>query len=77
LVHSGVWHPADGQSKEGKNLLFLRKKKQKDFLPFGSQRLAPPRTKVAKVFCFFFSKKKSLSYAVKYPPSTFNATPVV
>ncbi|MCC6719891.1 MAG: hypothetical protein IT555_18595 [Acetobacteraceae bacterium] len=39
-------------------LLFLKKKKQKDFHPFG--RAPTPQAKRIKVFWFFFSKKNAL-----------------
>jgi hypothetical protein len=41
-------------------LLFLKKKKQKDFYYSGPWALAPskPMAQHTKVFCFFFSKKK-------------------
>jgi hypothetical protein len=42
------------ESKARKTLLFLKKKKQKDFPPFAP---APDRAQVGKVFWFFFSKK--------------------
>jgi hypothetical protein len=47
--------------REGKSLLFLKKKKQKDFyslMPW--QAVAgSDGVKGTKVFCFFFSKKKT------------------
>jgi hypothetical protein len=62
-----VWGPDMGDIKEKKTdkiLLFLKKKKQKDFYQFG--RVAQFRRwglghvrKLIKVFCFFFSKKKA------------------
>jgi hypothetical protein len=46
--------------KVSKVVLFLKKKNQKDFMTLGHGRWRrhSPRPRVAKVFCFFFSKKK-------------------
>ncbi|HTZ70203.1 MAG TPA: hypothetical protein VMB71_06085 [Acetobacteraceae bacterium] len=61
LVGYGSMKGTDFKHKNNprrKNLLFLKKKKQKDFYLFArSPQRAPER---AKVFCFFFSKKKNL-----------------
>jgi hypothetical protein len=38
-------------------LLFLKKKKQKDFCPFGTERSQPLRSKRTKVLWFFLSRK--------------------
>jgi len=47
----------------GKNLLFLKKKKQKDFYPHGSGARGSTefRAELTKVFCFFSSEKKVFS----------------
>jgi hypothetical protein len=51
-----------------------RKKNQKNFCPSADlnadARMSPPDgTKVGKVFCFFFSKKKTLAFLPPtYPP---------
>ncbi len=47
-----------GEGKEG--LLFLKRKKQKDFAPFATERRARSESDGQKFFCFFFSKKKRL-----------------
>jgi hypothetical protein len=43
-----------------KNLLFLKKKKQKDFYDLARVLGVPARVPVIKVFWFFFSKKNRL-----------------
>ncbi len=54
--------------KQEKTLLFLKKKKQKDFYVFAAPKIEAmagilPHAPEIKVFCFFFSKKKFfLSY---------------
>jgi len=47
-----------------KNLLFLKKKKQKDFYHarFGAFGCTEPRPKHTKVFCSFSSEKETLTY---------------
>jgi hypothetical protein len=42
-----------------KSLLFLKKKKQKDFSPFAPSGDATHPRQVGKVFWFFFSKKNN------------------
>jgi hypothetical protein len=44
-----------------KDLLFLKKKKQKDFYPFAPGPSGQSVRKWIKVFWFFFSKKNILS----------------
>jgi hypothetical protein len=46
-----------------KGLLFLKKKKQRDFYPFARGEAVTLRTngEVGKVFWFFFSKKNMLT----------------
>jgi len=53
--------PTRGRGKE-KNLLFVNKKKQKNFINFVNCELSQDKhgTNRIKVFCFFFSKKKTL-----------------
>jgi hypothetical protein len=46
--------------EESKNLLFVNKKKQKNFILPRALALKVPSPARAKVFCFFFSKKKRL-----------------
>ncbi len=43
--------------EESKNLLFLKKKKQKDFAPFGTERAARSVPKEQKFFGSFFQKR--------------------
>jgi len=52
---------AGGKTKEGKNVLFLKKKNQKNFIP---RSVTSPHSacKEIKVFCFFSSEKKSLAF---------------
>ena len=52
-----------GWGRSFKSLLFLKKKKQKDFYPFMPGRVTPPGIKGMKVFWFFFSKKNILHFA--------------
>ncbi len=47
--------------QEGKALLFLKKKKQKDFGPWGSGRAGGSGAQWAKVLWFFLSRKNTLS----------------
>jgi hypothetical protein len=48
-------------TQEGKQaVLFLKKKNQKNFYPW-ARALQLARAKGIKVFCFFFSKKKTLA----------------
>jgi hypothetical protein len=50
-----------GNPEKGKgNLLFVNKKKQKNFVRLGRCE-TPHRPVGVKVFCFFFSKKKILA----------------
>jgi hypothetical protein len=46
--------------KGSKSLLFLKKKKQKDFSPLARVPVAQRGCKRVKVFWFFFSKKNRL-----------------
>jgi hypothetical protein len=48
-----------GQSGEGRKQFFFEKKNQKTFAPLPSLS-GEAEAKHAKVFCFFFSKKKAL-----------------
>jgi hypothetical protein len=43
-------------------LLFLQKKKQKDFYPLARRLTTQRRANLAKVFWFFFPKKNVLPY---------------
>ena len=50
---------------KGKTLLFLKKKKQKDFCYAGPGATLPPRSldqRHKSLFCFFFLQKKENSY---------------
>jgi hypothetical protein len=56
-----------GWESEGKRLLFLKKKKQKNFSPFGSVgwrcwRSCVDIRKWTKVFWFFFFKKRTACF---------------
>jgi len=59
------------RKKARKNLLFLKKKKQKDFCTVGFVALGCPefRPKRTKVFGFDSSEKKSPPLFSAYPPS--------
>jgi hypothetical protein len=46
--------------EEGRKQFFFEKKNQKTFTSLGSLYPERPKPKGAKVFCFFFSKKKTL-----------------
>jgi len=48
---------------ETQALLFLKKKKQKNFRYLGALPGVCHRPQGAKVFCFFFSKKKRFSFS--------------
>jgi len=54
------------KGRKGKNLLFLKKKKQKDFRYAGFEARGGSglHTNRTKVFCFFSSEKKSLPSSV-------------
>jgi hypothetical protein len=56
----------EGEGQEGKSLLFVNKKKQKNFLSLcvDAETPALPRagSKRVKVFWFFFSKKELLAF---------------
>jgi len=56
-LHLALWY------KILKSLLFLKKKKQKDFysVALGGRGCTAFRPKLTKVFCFFSSEKKTLS----------------
>jgi hypothetical protein len=45
---------------DGRTLLFLKKKKQKDFYPFG-WAVATPATQRTKILWFFLSRKNNFS----------------
>jgi hypothetical protein len=47
-------------------LLFLKKKKQKDFCPFGTERSQPLRCKRTKVLWFFLSRKNKAFLPYEY-----------
>jgi hypothetical protein len=51
-----------GRAKaSGRKAFFFEKKKQKTFVHFGFGLAGESEAHVAKVFCFFFSKKKFFS----------------
>ena len=50
------------EEEEGKNLLFLKKKKQKDFYSFALVIGVGCLAKRIKIFWFFFSKKNILTF---------------
>src|SRR6185437_1356879 len=56
-------HVADDGAEDThqKSLLFLKKKKQKDFCPLALRRLPPPR-EPGKVLWFFLSRKNTLPF---------------
>jgi hypothetical protein len=53
-----------------KNLLFLKKKKQKDFYSFALRAVVSSGSKVGKVFWFFFSKKNMLPSLAPFPAAS-------
>jgi inosine-uridine nucleoside N-ribohydrolase len=55
---------------KGRKRFFFEKKKQKTFIPLGLDFSGESRLRLAKVFCFFFSKKKiflSLAFLLSHP----------
>jgi hypothetical protein len=61
-AHQAHLARAAAVSKAGKSLLFLKKKKQKDFCQFGSSRSRPRASyPMSKSFLLLFFKKEDLA----------------
>jgi hypothetical protein len=57
-----------GQSGERRNPFFFEKKNQKTSISLGSLYPERPQPKESKVFCFFFSRKEALAFAMLPSP---------
>ncbi len=60
MIRGAAWPELGGRKEDSKGLLFLKKKKQEDFTPFGLGAARAAEANGMKVFWFFFSKKNVL-----------------